>query len=248
MSAQLPPAGWHPDPGGTFEYRYWDGHRWTYDVASGGVAQRDPAYAMPVANTAVAKPAGPKRSTAGFWVAGAIGLVAIGAAVALAVTQFVHALEQPQHYARAEVPAILAVSVQHPGERIVYAEGALRDSGHVRIAVLGPDGRPVSVSRYANDLTYTTGGHSGRAIATFDAADAGTYRVRVRAERGTTLAPGSEVAVGPNLFHDLLHIFIGPLIVFGVGGALAIALLIWTIIWRGKPAKVEPDPELPTAA
>lgn len=35
-------AGWHPDPGGRHEYRYWDGSRWTDDVSDGGVAARDP--------------------------------------------------------------------------------------------------------------------------------------------------------------------------------------------------------------
>lgn len=31
------PAGWHPDPTGQFEQRYWDGTRWTEHVFTGGV-------------------------------------------------------------------------------------------------------------------------------------------------------------------------------------------------------------------
>jgi hypothetical protein len=34
--------GWHPDPGGRHEYRYWDGTTWTDDVSDGGVAAKDP--------------------------------------------------------------------------------------------------------------------------------------------------------------------------------------------------------------
>jgi hypothetical protein len=34
--------GWHPDPGGRHEYRYWDGTTWTDDVSDGGVTAKDP--------------------------------------------------------------------------------------------------------------------------------------------------------------------------------------------------------------
>ena len=35
------PSGWHPDPYGRFDYRFWDGANWTEGVATGGVASRD---------------------------------------------------------------------------------------------------------------------------------------------------------------------------------------------------------------
>ncbi|MCU0308406.1 MAG: DUF2510 domain-containing protein [Thermoleophilia bacterium] len=37
-----PPPGWHRDPYGRHELRWWDGSAWTADVADGGVAARDP--------------------------------------------------------------------------------------------------------------------------------------------------------------------------------------------------------------
>lgn len=40
MTDQQP--GWHPDPAGAHEYRWWDGARWTDDISDGGVAGRDP--------------------------------------------------------------------------------------------------------------------------------------------------------------------------------------------------------------
>jgi hypothetical protein len=37
------PAGWHPDPSGRNQFRYWDGYGWTQHVSSGGIAGVDPA-------------------------------------------------------------------------------------------------------------------------------------------------------------------------------------------------------------
>jgi len=36
------PADWYKDPSGRFEYRYWDGSKWTDDVSRAGVAHKDP--------------------------------------------------------------------------------------------------------------------------------------------------------------------------------------------------------------
>ena len=35
------PPGWHPDPRGRHEHRYWDGTRWTGHVSDGGVTAQD---------------------------------------------------------------------------------------------------------------------------------------------------------------------------------------------------------------
>ncbi|MEY2421864.1 MAG: hypothetical protein QOI95_1931 [Acidimicrobiaceae bacterium] len=45
--AQIPqggdqPAGWHPDPAGRHEMRYWSGAAWTDDVSDAGVSTKDP--------------------------------------------------------------------------------------------------------------------------------------------------------------------------------------------------------------
>lgn len=41
--------GWRPDPTGRFEHRYWDGSRWTDNVANAGVASNDPYEASTAA-------------------------------------------------------------------------------------------------------------------------------------------------------------------------------------------------------
>jgi hypothetical protein len=35
---------WHPDPSGEFDYRWWDGQKWTSSVSRGGVQLDDPNY------------------------------------------------------------------------------------------------------------------------------------------------------------------------------------------------------------
>lgn len=37
-----PPAGWHPDPTGRHQQRYWDGSNWTEHVADGTIPSIDP--------------------------------------------------------------------------------------------------------------------------------------------------------------------------------------------------------------
>jgi Protein of unknown function (DUF2510) len=44
-----PAPGWHPDPTSRHQYRYWDGARWTDDVADGGVASTDTLHEGPAA-------------------------------------------------------------------------------------------------------------------------------------------------------------------------------------------------------
>lgn len=35
-------GGWHPDPGGRHQLRWWDGHRWTEHVHNNGINSIDP--------------------------------------------------------------------------------------------------------------------------------------------------------------------------------------------------------------
>ena len=50
-----PTPGWHPDPTGRHEYRYWEGGAWTDDVSDGGATSVDPIDGAP-APTAAADP------------------------------------------------------------------------------------------------------------------------------------------------------------------------------------------------
>jgi hypothetical protein len=37
------PAGWHPDPSRRYEFRWWDGEKWTEHVSRSGAQYLDPA-------------------------------------------------------------------------------------------------------------------------------------------------------------------------------------------------------------
>ncbi len=56
------PAGWHPDPYGRNEYRYWDGQQWTSAVSSGGVQATDAPIAAPQGPPAYVAPVAPGES------------------------------------------------------------------------------------------------------------------------------------------------------------------------------------------
>ena len=47
MVSQLPPAGWHPDPHGSAQLRYWDGHNWTEHYAPMTTTAPPPAGTSP---------------------------------------------------------------------------------------------------------------------------------------------------------------------------------------------------------
>lgn len=61
MNANLPPAGWHLDPSGVADGRYWDGTAWTAAVTRSGVTVTvpiDPTHAAvpPLPGTAIQPP------------------------------------------------------------------------------------------------------------------------------------------------------------------------------------------------
>ncbi len=49
-------SGWHPDPSGKHDLRFWDGERWTDHVSSAGQQRRDP---LPVADPFSSSPRPP---------------------------------------------------------------------------------------------------------------------------------------------------------------------------------------------
>jgi hypothetical protein len=58
------PAGWHNDPYGRFQQRYWDGTRWTEHVATAGQQQIDPLGASAVVPFAIPSSALPEATPA----------------------------------------------------------------------------------------------------------------------------------------------------------------------------------------
>ena len=64
MDASSQPAGWHPDPFGRYQYRYWDGSGWTDQVSRDGIQATDPAIpSVPGTAPGFAPPAAPPAMT-----------------------------------------------------------------------------------------------------------------------------------------------------------------------------------------
>lgn len=79
-----PEASWYADPGGTHEYRYWDGRRWTDGVATGGVVSEVPLPPERVGPVVGAV----DLDTRGRW-SGWIALIGFGAALLCVLAQLV---------------------------------------------------------------------------------------------------------------------------------------------------------------
>jgi uncharacterized protein DUF2510 len=48
---EVPRPGWFADPAERFDYRYWDGRRWTNHVSRDGTAEIDPSETLPHCHT-----------------------------------------------------------------------------------------------------------------------------------------------------------------------------------------------------
>lgn len=91
MSTPLGPAGWHPDPIGRYEYRYYNGTQWTADVSVGGQRFVDPAgvptwapvQQQPRRGLAVASFVIGLVALAGAWLPFVFVVAAIGAVVGI---------------------------------------------------------------------------------------------------------------------------------------------------------------------
>jgi hypothetical protein len=74
--------GWYPDPAGRHESRYWDGARWTEQIADAGVAGSDPGGLTPPS------PAGPTAGGGGSRTGIMVVVVIVAALAAIAIGAF----------------------------------------------------------------------------------------------------------------------------------------------------------------
>lgn len=81
-----PSGGWHPDPFGRHEHRYWDGTAWTDQVSDAGQAGTDPPAPAAAVGAVSATPyVPPSGSTSGSGKGKIVGLVLGGLAVVAVV-------------------------------------------------------------------------------------------------------------------------------------------------------------------
>lgn len=175
--------------------------------------------------------AGPQHrpSTAGYWLGGAITVLAIVAAMAWAGLTFVRWMNQVDNFARTSAPGVVAVTVTEPGTRVIYLETERSQQiiSTPSITVTDPTGALVAVRPYGAELKYDVpwwNGRAGQAVAQFDATRPGAYQVAV----GPVTGPNSTVvAVGENLLWNAVPhgVGIAAVLVFGVGAGVSVMVV-----------------------
>jgi hypothetical protein len=172
-----------------------------------------------------------RPSTTWFWVAAAIALVGVVAAVAWGWQTYGLLEGRLDALPRAGVPGDVEVDVAEPQGLTVFYEdptdagGFLvqwrrlaRPDSPVDVRVVGPSGDEVAVRAYVGELRLDVGDRVAVAIATFEAPVAGSYTVAVDGD-----APaGARVSVGQVVDGGLvaraagvLAVFVGSLVVAG---------------------------------
>ena len=98
---------------------------------------------------------------------------------------------------------------------------------------------------YGGSLDYNIGGHSGHALATFDADRPGQFTVNAEADR-----PGGAIAVSKSMSGAIVWTVIGALAVWFVTVVAGVVLAIVTYVRRRRSrtdAAARPDQPPPAA-
>ena len=176
-------------------------------------------------------------SRAGYWIGGGLVVAAVAGAIAWGVLSFAGTGSRIDDFARAPAPGSASVKL---GARkyVVYVEGpgVGRDyAPAVEVVIVDPAGGGVlALAGYSGSLSYSLGGHSGRAIATVTPPRAGVYSLRA----ATTADPsaGFAVALGDSIAGRILRTVLGSFAIGGLGLAAGIALVVTTRVRRRRAA------------
>jgi hypothetical protein len=178
----------------------------------------------PAAEPAAARPA-PLRSRraprAAYWIAAMVLGLAVLGAVAYGVVGTVRALDRPDHFARVAIPGQLLIQAAAGAQKTIYYEGATRPTPRaLRLRVTGPTGQQVTINAYHGTVEYDIRGIVARAVASFNASTAGSYRVSA-----LTAEPGAKLAVGANLGGQMKRValYAGLILLAGLLAATALA-------------------------
>lgn len=153
-----------------------------------------------------------------------LGLVAAVALIASAVTGFVRQIDDFQRVAIGEEGR---VTLGTGGYTLYYegpqADDTFYDVPDVDVEIAPVDGRPLRLSDYDTEVTYSEDGREGRALYSFQVDEPGAYVLR------STSGPDDdgELAVGRGLGRRLVGPIVGgvALGLWSLGGAIGIVLL-----------------------
>lgn len=176
----LPPPGWHPDPGGTPQLRWWDGQRWTDHLAD------QPSF-PPTAT----RPSAAATRTIWPWILG--GVIAVvflgGVCTAIAIPTFIGARDRAQDLAaQSSVRAVTSSALA------AFADGSLSEdvtTNRVRAA--------------NTNLSITTANSTGPRIVSIDVR-VEQFVASARSDSGTCFS--ARVSVGEALGYRISESFL----------------------------------------
>jgi hypothetical protein len=177
-----------------------------------------------------------RPGTAGYWIGALVALVTTLGALAWAAGAFLGWRAHIEDFPRVAAPATAVVTLDETGTRVLFVEHdrSSTEPATPQVTVTGPSGTPVPVAAYGGEMRYDVPGVTGRvgdAVATFTAAEPGSYAVTVAgAEPGTTVAVGDDIVWGwgPQVV-GIVALFLGGLVA-------GLAIIVVTAVRRSRPA------------
>lgn len=167
-----------------------------------------------------------RRARVGNWIAAVLFVIAVAGGV-LAGVSFFSLDRQVDSFQRVQVPGQGTVTFSQPGGYFLYFEGpgfnSLSSTGTVRVSITNDaSGQPVSLGSLGDaHESYSFGGHSGQAVASFTITTPGRYVVTT----GTPTSPApADIALGPGLGSALATAIVG--LVFGILALIAAVFLV----------------------
>jgi len=182
-----------------------------------------PAYGAPAGSAGPVDTAAIRPKARWYWIGGAIMVLGFAAAIAFGAVGFFGISNTVDDFARVS-PGSETVDIDSRGRRVIYTEGG---SFFASVEVVAPSGERVTTSRYLTDLEYDFNGDSGRAFATFDAAETGRY----------TVTTDTDIAIGESIAGDLVRTIVIPLIIIAVTSLIGLVVIIVTAVKRSGSKK-----------
>jgi len=143
-------GGWHPDPHGRHQLRFWDGRAWTAHVSNAGVPGTDPLTPGAPPATAAAHPVSPALKNRLYLLFGAAGLVILGCLLPWASQNNGLTTDTISGVSRGGgvVCALLAAVILVIG--VMFLNGSLGRRTQLATLVLGTLGLVVAIANAAN--------------------------------------------------------------------------------------------------
>lgn len=166
-----------------------------------------------------------RRVPLGYWLAAAIAIVALIAAVGWAAARTFDVISSPDEFARVSLPGATTIPITASGKLVIYYEGTAEPSlDRLGVRVLDPSGRPVAVTAYRGDLRYDRAGLIAKAVGSFNTGTAGRYTVSA----GAPSEASAKLAIGEDLGGAMTDTVLWAGLMMGAGAIAAAAIALRT--------------------